>query len=157
MSRIELSPSKQRLRLWLKLLRLTRGVEAELRERLRVNYGATLPRFDVMAALFRADEARADHGLTMTELSRALMVSNGNVTGIIERLVEDGFVQRRPDETDRRTTFVQLTEAGKAAFQDMAKAHEGWVNDLLSPLAPAEVDHLIEVLNAHRAARTTPE
>lgn len=85
------------------------------------------------------------------------MVSNGNVTGIIERLVEDGFVQRRPDETDRRTTFVQLTEAGKTAFQGMAQAHEGWVNDLLSPLASAEVDHLIEVLDAHRAARTSSE
>lgn len=150
MSRIDQSPSKQRLRLWLKLLRLTRSVEGELRERLRVEYGATLPRFDVMAALFRADEDRTDHGLTMTELSRALMVSNGNVTGIIDRLVEDGLVCRRPDVTDRRTTFVQLTEGGRDAFQEMAKAHEQWVNDLLSPLAPAEVDHLIEMLTSHR-------
>ena len=148
--------SKQRLRLWLKLLRLTRRVEGELRERLRVSYGATLPRFDVMAALFRADSGRADHGLTMTELSRALMVSNGNVTGIIERLVEDGFVQRRPDATDRRTTFVQLTPAGKAAFQEMAADHEGWVNELLSPLSAEDVDHLIGVLTRYRDATEQP-
>ena len=81
---------KQRLRLWLRLLRATRAIEAELRERLRVQFAMTLPQFDVMAAL-----ARAESGMTMTELSRKLMVSNGNVTGIIDRLVTEKLVLRK--------------------------------------------------------------
>ena len=76
--------SKARLRLWLRLLQSTRKIEAELRDRLRVNFSVTLPRFDVLAALYRKPE-----GMLMSELSRFLMVSNGNVTGIIDRLVAD--------------------------------------------------------------------
>ena len=82
--------SRQKLRLWLRLLKTSRAVEAELRERLRLTFGTTLPKFDVMAAL-----ERQPAGLTMTELSRFLMVSNGNVTGIVDRLVAEGLVVRR--------------------------------------------------------------
>ena len=84
------SLSKQRLRLWIRILRAARAIEAEVRERLRVEFGVTLPQFDVMAALERKPD-----GMTMTELSRFLMVSNGNVTGIIDRLVSDKLVARQ--------------------------------------------------------------
>src|SRR5262245_58454282 len=81
--------SKQKLRLWLGLLRASRTIEGELRARLREEFATTLPKFDVMAAL-----ARKGAGMTMTELSRWLMVSNGNVTGIFDRLEAEGMVVR---------------------------------------------------------------
>ena len=130
---------KQRLRLWLRLLRATRAIEAELRERLRVQFQMTLPQFDVMAAL-----ARAESGMTMTELSRKLMVSNGNVTGIIDRLVNDKLVLRQAPAEDRRSFVVRLTPKGAAQFVVIAKAHEEWVNTLLSDFGSDETDKLIE-------------
>ena len=120
------SASKARLRLWLRILKVSRGMEAELRERLRVEFDTTLPRFDVLAALFRAEK-----GLKMSELSGVLRVSNGNVTGIVDRLVTDGLIVRVPVEGDRRAMIVRLTARGRSHFTKLATAHEGWVNDLL--------------------------
>jgi DNA-binding MarR family transcriptional regulator len=134
--------AKQKLRLWLRLLRAARAIEAELRQRLRVEFGVTLPRFDVMAAL---DRKRA--GMTMTELSRFLMVSNGNVTGIIDRLVSEGMVVRLALKEDRRATFVRLTPRGAQQFQAMAKAHEGWVNELLVGFSSGETETMIQLLS----------
>src|SRR5476649_1245778 len=111
--------SKQRLRLWIRLLRTARAVEAELRERLRVDFATTLPQFDVMAAL-----ARKEAGMTMTELSRFLMVSNGNVTGIIDRLVAEKIVLRQVSAEDRRAIVVRLTPKGASQFAQIAKVHE---------------------------------
>ena len=85
--------SKERLRLWIRMLRASRTIEAELRERLRQEFDTTLPRFDVMAALYRAPE-----GMLMSSLSRFLLVSNGNVTGIVDRLVSEGLVTRARQE-----------------------------------------------------------
>lgn len=133
--------SKQRLRLWLRLLRTTRSLEIEIRERLRSNFGTTLPRFDVLAGLYRTEG-----GLTMTELSRALMVSNGNVTGIVERLVLDGLIVRVPIENDRRATRVALTEKGRQEFARMAAAHEGWINELLGSLGRDDTDQLLNLV-----------
>ena len=132
------SASKQRLRWWLRLLRASRAIESELRDRLRRTFGITLPQFDVMAAL-----ARAPEGMTMTELSRVLMVSNGNSTGIIERLVADGFVAREAIPGDRRGVRVRLTAEGSARFANMADVHEGWVDELLSEFDKAEAEVLI--------------
>ena len=134
-------PSKQRLRLWLSLLRVTRGVEAALRERMRREYGSTLPRFDVLAALDRYRD-----GLLMSELSHKLMVSNGNVTGVVERLVADGLVERLAVAGDKRATRARLTPAGIAAFAEMAARHEGWVDGMLSEIEPAEAQFMIDAL-----------
>ena len=129
--------SKARLRLWLRLLRTQRAIEAELRERLRVEFSVTLPRFDVMAALYRNAE-----GMIMSELSRFLMVSNGNVTGIIDRLVSDGQVLRSQRDGDRRTSFVRLTPKGRAAFEAMAAVHETWVDEILGGFSAREAAQL---------------
>ena len=134
--------SKQRLRLWIRLLRTARAIEAELRERLRVQFATTLPQFDVMAAL-----ARVDTGMTMTELSRFLMVSNGNVTGIIDRLVADKLVVRRAPADDRRAIIVRLTPKGASQFMQIAKAHEGWVDALLSDFDNADSEAMIQHLD----------
>jgi len=136
------SLSKQRLRLWIRILRAARAIEVEVRERLRVQFGVTLPQFDVMAALERKPK-----GMTMTELSRFLMVSNGNVTGIIDRLVKDKLVSREPTAEDRRALIVRLTARGLKDFTAMAKAHQGWVDALLSDFDAADTGVLIDHLD----------
>lgn len=129
--------SKERLRLWVRLLRTSRTIESELRERLKTQFDTTLPRFDVMAALFRAPE-----GMLMSELSRFLLVSNGNVTGIVDRLVSDGLVVRANRGGDRRTSIVRLTPSGEATFREIAAAHETWINRFLEDVSAAEARHL---------------
>ena len=129
---------KQKLRLWLRLLRASRAIEVDLRERLRVTFGMTLPKFDVMAAL---DRNRG--GMIMTELSRFLMVSNGNVTGIIDRLVTEKLVARKALAEDRRTFIVSLTAKGASQFDAMAKIHEQWIDEMLADLGDAEAAAMI--------------
>jgi len=134
--------SKQRLRLWIRLLRAARAIEAELRERLRKEFTVTLPQFDVMAAL-----ARRESGMSMTELSRMLMVSNGNVTGIIDRLAFEKLVLRQAPANDRRSYIVRLTPKGASQFSVIAKAHEGWVDELLTGIGAADAEALIQQLD----------
>jgi DNA-binding MarR family transcriptional regulator len=140
------SASKARLRLWIRLLRASRLIEGVARERLKSRFSATLPRFDVMAALYRRPE-----GMLMSEISRFLMVSNGNVTGIVDRLVADGFLARSQRNGDRRTSFVSLTGKGRAAFTDMAAAHEGWINELLGGISAREAGELAAKLKSFRS------
>ena len=134
--------SKQRLRLWLRLLRSSRAIEAQLRERLRTKFSITLPQFDVMATL-----ARNDEGMTMTELSRQLMVSNGNVTGIIDRLVADKIVLRQAPSSDRRSFIVRLTPKGASQFSVIARAHEGWIDEMLVEFGAAEAELITDQLD----------
>ncbi|HET8727527.1 MAG TPA: MarR family transcriptional regulator [Alphaproteobacteria bacterium] len=133
--------SKPELRLWLRLLTCTAMMENEVRARLRREFEVTLPRFDLMAALDKAPD-----GLTMGELSRRLMVSNGNVTGVTERLVTEGLVTRLPSPTDRRTQYVKLTDAGRRTFRAMAKAHERWIAGMFDGLARDEMAELMALL-----------
>jgi len=135
-------PTKELLRLWLRALTLTNMVEQRVRTRLREEFAATLPRFDVMAELYEAPG-----GLSMGEISRRLMVSNGNVTGIVERLEREGLVRRRTRPEDRRSQLVRLTAAGSTAFESMAGAHEGWIASMLSGLSEEEVEQLNRLLS----------
>lgn len=125
--------SKDRLRLWLRLLKTTRHVEAALRENLRTEFATTLPRFDVMAAL-----SRHAGGMKMSKLSGVLKVSNGNVTGIVDRLVEDGHVVRVAVPGDRRASLVRLTRKGTEEFARQAAAHETWVDAMLADFNQSE-------------------
>ena len=129
--------SKARLRLWLKLLKSVNGIEAEIRRNLRDGHGTTLPRFDVMSAL-----ARFPDGLKMSDLSTYLKVSNGNVTGIVDKLAEEGLAVRVAVPGDRRAQLARLTPKGKAAFEDLAHHHETWINDLLDGWAPEDISAL---------------
>ena len=139
-------PSKERLRLWIRLLRASRTIEAELRERLKREFDTTLPRFDVMAALHRAPE-----GMLMSDLSRFLLVSNGNVTGIVDRLVSEGLVTRATRNGDRRTSMVRLTEAGAATFREIAAAHEAWIGELLGGVSEDQAQRLAAMLKSFRS------
>lgn len=129
--------SKARLRMWLRMLKRTRMVDSALRERFRTEFDTTLPRFDVMAAL-----ARYEAGLKMSALSGILRVSNGNVTGIIDRLAEDGIVVRVQVPGDRRASLVRLTRKGREEFALQAAAHEIWINELLADFDVDEADTL---------------
>ncbi len=139
----ETGNSKSRLRLWISLLRSSRRIEIEIKERLRVEFNATLPRFDVMAALFRKSD-----GMMMSELSRFLMVSNGNVTGIVDRLVKDGLVIRSQRDGDRRTWIIRLTKTGTQNFEIMAKAHEQWIDELLAMYSMSEAEEITSALTS---------
>ena len=131
------------LRLWLRLLACTNLVEAPLRQRLREQFDGSLPRFDLMAQL-----DRHPGGLQMRELSRRLMVTGGNITGLTDRLVAEGLVERRDDPADRRAFTVHLTVLGQRQFRTMAKAHEGWIAELFGGLSSAQQAQLFALLGA---------
>ena len=121
------------LRLWLRLLTCTLLIESNVRARLRARFKTTLPRFDLMAQL-----ERNPRGLRMGELSRRLMVTGGNITGITDQLVAEGLVERQPIPGDRRAYAVCLTSKGKRQFDLMAQAHEQWIEEMLGALPAIE-------------------
>lgn len=132
----------QSLRLWLRMLSCTVRIESEIRGRLRCEFGITLPRFDLMAQLERHPQ-----GLRMGELSRRMMVTGGNVTGITDQLQQEHLVERVPDPVDRRAYTVRLTAGGRRAFRKMAKVHEGWIAEILDGVAPTDKEKLIKLLS----------
>jgi DNA-binding MarR family transcriptional regulator len=129
------------LRLWLRLLTCTSLMEASVRAELRRDFDCTLPRFDLMAQLERHPD-----GLRMGELSKRLMVTGGNVTGITDQLVREGLVTREAPPVDRRAFVVRLTPAGRRSFLRMAESHEAWVVRLVSGLSVPERKQLFELL-----------
>ena len=134
--------SKERLRLWLRLLKASRLIEDEIRRRLRNEFGSTLPRFDVMSAL-----ARAPDGMKMSEISKLLRVSNGNITGIVDKLTEEGLALRVAVPGDRRAHLVRLTPQGQTAFETQAATHEAWVDEILGGLDADDVDGMAQRLD----------
>ena len=135
------SSHPEALRLWLRLLTCTQLVEKQVRNHLREQFDSTLPRFDLMAQLQRNPE-----GLKMNELSRRMMVSGGNVTGITDQLVTEGLVERLQVDGDRRAYRVRLTLQGRKIFEAMAKQHEGWIVSSFEVLSDKEVDALYKLL-----------
>ena len=131
----------QSLKLWLRMLSCTVRIENEIRSRLRAGFGITLPRFDLMAQLERHPD-----GLRMGELSRRMMVTGGNVTGITDQLEREGLVLRVPDPHDRRAWAVRLTPAGRAAFAEMAAVHERWIDEMLADIPQQDKTSLIALL-----------
>jgi DNA-binding MarR family transcriptional regulator len=137
--------SKQSLRLWLRLLSCSMIIEKRVRVRLEEDFQTTLPRFDVLAALEREPD-----GLTMSQLSTTLLVSNGNVTGVVNRLIEELLVIRTTESVDRRVATVRLTRKGREAFQRMAHVHEKWVDKMFADLTEAQAEQLMKLLGTLR-------
>jgi DNA-binding MarR family transcriptional regulator len=135
--------SKHQLRLWLRLLSCTNLITAEIRQRLRSEFEFTLPRFDLMAQL-----DRESNGLRLSELSKRMMVTNGNLTGLVDRLIEEGYVRRVDDPTDGRASVVRLTRAGTDIFKKLAAAHEAWLATLFDELNPEAAERLMQDLAA---------
>lgn len=141
---------KQALRVWLQLLTLTTLIEKELRRKLVSQYATTLPRFDVLASL-----ERAQGRMTMGELSRRLLVSKGNVTGVVGELERQGYVVRERSVHDRRTHYVNLTDKGKRNFKELAAAHQAWISDMLASSDDRRLQRLLEDLLVLKSAVTT--
>jgi DNA-binding MarR family transcriptional regulator len=142
------------LRVWLRLLACSTQIETEIRSRLRKRFGLTLARFDYLAQLHRHRG-----GLRMNALSRYLMVTGGNVTGLTDELEKDGFVTRDDDPDDRRSFIVRLTPQGRQAFEAIAAEHEAWLVELFDGVDPPAQQALHEQLGrlrvrlAHNQAR----
>ena len=147
------SEQPQAVRLWLRLLTCTQLIEKKVRKQLRTDFGTTLPRFDLMAQLERAPD-----GLKMNELSRQMMVTGGNVTGITDLLVTEGLVDRVDVVDDRRAYRVILTAKGRKVFNEMAASHADWVVDAFAALSDKEIAVLHKLLGKVKAhARSRQE
>jgi len=131
----------QAIKLWLRMLTCTNRITGKIRSRLRENFKTTLPRFDLLAQLERHPE-----GLKMSELSKRMMVTTGNVTGITDQLEAEGLVRREVDPSDRRSFVVKLTPEGRRLFGEMAAVHEGWVIELFEGLSSEEKETLYALL-----------
>lgn len=134
------------LRLWLRMLTCTQLIETEVRSHLREQFDTTSPRFDLMAQLERAPE-----GLKMNELSRRMMVTGGNVTGITDQLVSESLVERVAVLGDRRAFRVKLTAKGRRQFANMAREHEAWIVDAFGGLNDKEIVTLHRLLGKVKA------
>lgn len=143
---------KMALRIWLRLLTSSQLIEKEVRGRFRTEFDTTLPRFDVMAAL-----AREPEGQTMGDVSRWLLVSSGNITGIISRLEEDGLVTRVRSTGDRRSHLVRLSRKGRQEFERMSLKHELWIRNMLSGMTRKEMAQLDELLTKVKVSLAAEE
>lgn len=137
----------QDLRLWLRLLSCCNLIENEIRSRLRAEFHTTLPRFDMMAQLERVPD-----GMKMSELSRYMMVTNGNITGITDQLEKDGLVERIKVASDRRSSLIRLTTEGRQAFATMSKTHEKWIRELFSGIPDTQHSALFDLLGRLKKA-----
>ena len=135
------SEHPEALRLWLRLLTCTQLIEKQVRTELRERFDTTLPRFDLMSQLERNPD-----GLKMNELSRRMMVTGGNITGITDQLVTEGLVERQEVAGDRRAFRVRLTALGRKSFEDMARQHEGWIVNAFSGLSARDINALHKLL-----------
>lgn len=138
---------KSELRLWLRLLSTTKLISHEIRRRLRAEFNMTLPQFDLLAQLYREPA-----GLRLGELSKRTMVTNGNITGLVDRLVADGLIARETPGGDRRVTVVKLSRRGAAVFASMAQAHDGWLREWMGDVDAATRRALLEHIGAVKAS-----
>lgn len=138
----ECETQREAVRLWLRLLSCTMVIEKRIKRGLVEQFNTTLPRFDVLAALDRTEA-----GLSMSALGRALLVSNGNITGLVQTLVRDGDVTIAAAPGDRRTAIVSITPEGRARFKAMAAAHHDWIADMFEGLSPDEREALMGQLD----------
>lgn len=151
--RHEKSISRRRLKTWIRLLSVTRRTESKLRKFLTTEHKTTLPRFDVMAALHRQGDP-----LMMSELSKLLLVSNGNVSMVVDRLESDGLVARDPAKHDRRVIKVALTSKGREDFEVLAQRHEALINEIFEDLDDGDLDTLRDLLRlASPLKRSSPD
>ena len=129
------------VRVWLRLLTCTNLVEGRVASRLRDDFDTTLPRFDFLSQL-----ERNPAGLRMTEISKRMMVTGGNVTRIADQLLAEGLITRSVAPRDRRAAIVKLTAAGRRAFAEMARRHEGWIVEMFAGLSETDRTQLYALL-----------
>jgi len=139
--------NRDQIRLWLRLLTCTTLIGTELRRQFREEFDFTMPRFDVLAQL-----DREPGGLVLGELPKRLMVSAGNLTPIVDRLVEDGYITRTPSPLDRRVQIICMTTEGRKAFRRMARKHGLWLAAVLQDFPRDRLQGLTEQLDLLKGA-----
>ena len=139
----------QSLKVWLRLLSCSTQIETEIRKRLRAEFGMTLARFDYLAQLQRHPD-----GLRMSALSRFLMVTGGNVTGLTDELEKEGLVERLAEPEDRRSYRVSLTRKGGKLFGKIAAVHEAWVIAIFAGMSLPQKAQLQDLLGRLRVQLT---
>lgn len=130
------------VRVWLRMLSCSTTIEKRLRRRFADRFGTTLPRFDVLAALERATD-----GTTMSELSRSLLVSNGNLTAIVKHLERDGLIVSRSSPEDKRSQIVALTDKGRDHFAELAEFHHEWIRTMFSGMRKDDLQQIFSLLS----------
>lgn len=140
-SAVSMAGETGNVKLWLRLLSCVNIIETELRQRMREQFGSTLPRFDMLAQLDRFPE-----GIRMGELSRLMLVTGGNITGLADSLEKEGMAMRVYDPHDRRSCRIKMTAAGQQQFDKMAAAHQRWLNALMAGLPLEEKEQLCTLL-----------
>jgi DNA-binding MarR family transcriptional regulator len=140
------------LRVWLRLLTCANLIEHRIRKNLRERFNTTLPRFDVLAQVERTPD-----GQPMRELSHRLMVSNGNITPLVDRLVKDNLIKRNPSHYDRRVQNVSLTRDGRNVIDEMIPAHGSWVKALMADLDRESAVSLYNLLGDLKESILTAE
>ena len=143
------SDDHQSLKVWLRLLSCSTQIETEIRKRLRAEFGMTLARFDYLAQLHRHTG-----GLRMSALSRYLMVTGGNVTGLTDELEKEGLVERQPEPEDRRSCRVSLTHKGHQVFEAIASVHERWVVSIFAGMSSPQTAQMHDLLGRLRVQLT---
>jgi DNA-binding MarR family transcriptional regulator len=128
-------PAMLELQAWVRLLRVVTRFSRRIERALTV-CGLTLAQFDVLATLARGD------GITQQELSDRLLVTKGNVCGLIDRAEAAGVVERRPDPDDRRINRLFLTDRGRRQFAEALPVHHEILHALIGCLPPEEIERL---------------
>jgi DNA-binding MarR family transcriptional regulator len=138
------SPAELRLRTWVQFIRVYQRLSSRVEQSLAL-HGLTTPQFDVLATL------AAGEGITQQELAERLLVTKGNVVGLLNRMETLKWVERRADPTDKRANRLYLTSAGREVFERIMPGQVELVQEMLKPLSDADAKtlrHFLEDLDA---------
>ncbi len=134
-----------KLRLWYHMLRGYRFAQSELREKLREKFDMTLPQFQVLAQL-----ANEPEGQSMGDISRALLLSNANVSAIVGRMEKAGWIEREVAQKDGRAFVVRLSKRGWGIFEEIMADYRNWVDEVFAPINDNEAKLMIDALRRMR-------
>ena len=131
---------RNELRAWFRLLLIHKALSKKISTRFRTQFDISTARFDTLAQLHAAGGE-----LTMGELSAQLMVTSGNVTGVIDGMAADKLVERRPHETDRRSIIISVTPDGRNLFAKVRSAMSKWMGEAMADMTDPEIEQLIKL------------
>jgi DNA-binding MarR family transcriptional regulator len=131
------------LRVWFRFVRLHRRVSSAIAADLRT-LGLSIPQFDLLSTLTEQE------GLSQQELAQRLYVTKGNVSGLLDRMVEAGLVERRATPDDRRSNALHLTPKGRSLAERGIAAQKAYVDRTLGTLDPRDLADLERLVLAWR-------
>ncbi len=124
---------------WMTMMRVHQQIQQRVID-LMALHGLTLAQFDVLLRL------HYEEGITQQQLADRMLVTKGNMTGLIDRMERQGWVERRADEQDRRSHLLYLTESGRSKIIEILPQHKNQIWDLMNLLSPGQQKNLLELL-----------